>query len=74
MGFVGRHPWVSLLLLVVYVVVPIDLVPEAFTGLFGYIDDIVLLVFYGVIKNRIKRRARSTGDVTETTAKIERQE
>ena len=48
----ARHPFLLFyfLLIIAYVASPIDLVPEAIFGVFGYIDDLafVLLFFIGI--------------------------
>ncbi len=43
--FFARHPALFVGFLLVYVVSPIDLFPEAIAGLFGYLDDVLLVTF-----------------------------
>lgn len=54
--FLARHPGALLLLGVFYLISPIDLFPEAFTGPLGYLDDIVVLVTSYIIGQKFRAR------------------
>lgn len=45
--FLSRYPFVIMVVGIAYLVIPVDLIPEVFTGLLGYIDDILVL-FFGI--------------------------
>jgi uncharacterized membrane protein YkvA (DUF1232 family) len=51
-GWLSRRPWLSALLVFLYVLSPVDLLPEALLGLFGYLDDIALLALLMWVRRR----------------------
>ncbi len=57
--FVARRPGVALLLAGLYLLSPIDIVPEALLGPLGFVDDILLLVL-SLVPAAVKRRRRRT--------------
>ena len=42
--FFADHPWIMVLCIIVYVILPIDILPEAFLGPLGYVDDLVVVM------------------------------
>ncbi len=56
LDFVSQHPRLALVLVGLYLLSPIDLLPEAFMGPLGYIDDLVLLVLT-LVPSLLKRRS-----------------
>lgn len=54
---IEKRPWAALAVIVAYVIVPIDLLPEAFLGPLGAFDDVLAgLAGVAVVKLLIKRR------------------
>lgn len=46
----------SLLVAILYIISSIDLIPEIFTGIFGFIDDLFVLVWsLGIVSEEIKK-------------------
>ena len=56
--FLSRHPALYFAILLLYVFSPFDIVPEALTGVVGFIDDI-LLVAAGILLRRYGQRLNS---------------
>jgi uncharacterized membrane protein YkvA (DUF1232 family) len=42
--FLNKHPLLLVVFVVLYVISPIDALPEALTGFAGFIDDILLIL------------------------------
>ncbi len=74
--WLARHPKATLFLVIVYVICPVDLLPEALFGPFGYLDDFFVILIplflreYGRELNQQSPSSSSapTPDVVETTA------
>jgi len=69
-----KHPRLLLGVVIAYVICPIDLLPEAFIGPAGYLDDILVmlvpLVIRGYAKKLSGRTKNSNGPETfDTTAR-----
>ena len=52
--FLRKHPYVGLFLALLYLISPLDLLPEAFTGPLGYIDDLFILIMSAMLFNKLK--------------------
>jgi len=53
--FSGMFGWIVAMFLLIYVISPIDFMPEAFFGPLGLMDDFVaLLMAWGIIKGGSK--------------------
>jgi len=61
--------WLAAALTVGYVIFPIDVMPEAFLGPIGFLDDVgVMGVLGGILKWELNRFENALGQVHETTA------
>lgn len=68
-NLVSRYPFILGILAILYLVSPFDLIPEAFTGLVGFIDDLVIMVIGVSVMNRLKRTQAYTGHSTTLAKK-----
>ena len=50
-----RHPRLFLLVVALYVLSPVDLFPEAFVGVVGYVDDLIVLFLPLLLRHYLKR-------------------
>ena len=67
-----RYPKVFFGLAIAYLILPVDLIPEAFIGPVGYIDDLVVLMLPFLLKGYAKRyleRNQDKKDSFDTTAR-----
>jgi uncharacterized membrane protein YkvA (DUF1232 family) len=75
--WLARHPVLVAVLLAVYVLSPLDVLPEAFTGPIGYLDDVLLLLAGFTLRELFRRRRRQgeigspPRDAVDTTAEID---
>jgi uncharacterized membrane protein YkvA (DUF1232 family) len=65
--FLARHPRWMLAMAFMYLLSPIDLVPEALLGPFGYLDDLIVLLIPHIIKEYARRSVPPEEDVYDTT-------
>ena len=56
MTWVDQHPRPVLALAILYLVCPIDLIPEAFVGFLGYIDDLLVMLLPFLIRRYLKKK------------------
>lgn len=69
LNFFGRHPLLFWTLVIVYILVPIDIVPEAFSGMLGAVDDALVVIAAFILGRRLKEKhAPKKVDVIDTTA------
>jgi uncharacterized membrane protein YkvA (DUF1232 family) len=61
-----RHPWVLIAAVIVYVVSPFDLLPEALVGPIGYLDDLVMMLLPLLVREYARKRPK---DYVDTTAR-----
>ena len=76
MPFFARHPFLFFLAIFVYLVSPVDILPESLMGPFGYVDDVVLaLVLLHFFKSFKRQEAEKSAQpqVVETTAEIQKE-
>jgi uncharacterized membrane protein YkvA (DUF1232 family) len=64
--WLAEHPKWMVLGAIVYFLSPIDLLPEAFLGPIGYLDDILVMLLPLVIRQYAKRQQKKS-DVYDTT-------
>jgi uncharacterized membrane protein YkvA (DUF1232 family) len=71
-GLLARYPKTALFLGLVYLVWPLDLVPEAGVGILGFVDDIFILLLPILARYYIQKRKSSlrssSGRAIDTTA------
>ncbi len=65
--FFSRHPVVFFLIAFVYVILPFDVVPEAFVGPLGFLDDLFILLL-PLLLRQYTRRHPASKDYYDTTA------
>ncbi len=53
--FFVQRPWLLISCVVLYVVVPVDLVPEVFLGPIGYLDDLFVMLLPLVLREFVKK-------------------
>lgn len=69
-----RHPAGMAVLMAVYLVMPLDVVPEGLIGPLGYVDDFLAILLLlglrelGKAANRPSNRRQPKGPVIDTTA------
>ena len=56
--FLDRHPILLTVVVLVYIVSPVDVIPEALAGPIGYLDD-VLVVLASMYLRRLGHKRRS---------------
>jgi len=61
LDFVARRPGVALILAGLYLLSPVDLIPEALIGPLGLVDDFLVVVL-GLIPGLLRRRRQRTID------------
>jgi len=54
--FLQKHPILSVVLIVTYVILPFDLIPEALVGPLGYIDDLIVVVVPALIAYQLRKK------------------
>ncbi|OVE77805.1 hypothetical protein BVX98_01915 [bacterium F11] len=54
--FLMRHPLVVFSIWVIYLIIPVDMIPEAMTGFLGYFDDLLLLLASLFLTQKLKKR------------------
>jgi uncharacterized membrane protein YkvA (DUF1232 family) len=65
--FLAQHPRWMLALAFIYLLSPVDLVPEVLLGPFGYLDDVIVLLLPHIIRSYVRRQDESP-EVYDTTA------
>ena len=63
--FLARHPGILLVLAVLYILSPLDLLPEGLFGLAGYIEDILIFVGSLFLIQKLKTPFTSTKGTPE---------
>ena len=56
----SRHPYAVIVFGLLYLILPVDLVPEALTGFLGYIDDLLALFLSIFLFQQLKQKKRTT--------------
>jgi uncharacterized membrane protein YkvA (DUF1232 family) len=70
-----RHPRTLIALVILYVIMPFDLIPEALVGPIGYVDDFLVMLLPLLLRGYAQRleNAEKTGrkpeDFYDTTAR-----
>jgi uncharacterized membrane protein YkvA (DUF1232 family) len=57
--YFADHPWVMVVAIITYIILPIDLIPEALVGPLGYIDDVVVLMLPLLLREYVRRLRKS---------------
>lgn len=72
--WLSRHPLLAAGIVVVYVLSPFDILPEALAGPAGYLDDAMLLLAGLTLRQLLRRRrdapAGRPPDAIDTTAEV----
>ena len=55
--FFLRHPRLLIAGIVAYVILPVDLVPEAFFGPVGYLDDLIIMILPLLLRGYARKLA-----------------
>jgi uncharacterized membrane protein YkvA (DUF1232 family) len=75
-NFLSRHPGLAIAVAVAYLLAPLDLLPELFAGVAGYLDDLILLVGVLWLTRGLKRKkkpgVKKDANIVDTTAEIEK--
>ena len=72
--WLARHPWITLWLIVGYVLSPVDAIPEVLGGMVGLVDDL-FVVAIPLLLSRYLRRKRAEAaqpprpEIIDTTAR-----
>jgi uncharacterized membrane protein YkvA (DUF1232 family) len=67
-GVLTRHPVIFLLGGLLYIILPIDLFPEAATGFLGFVDDVMVMTLSLYLMNTFKNRQRASSDSPQKTS------
>lgn len=54
--FIALRMGMSLLVSIIYIVLPIDMVPEMFFGFLGFLDDLMVFIFLFIYVAHVYRR------------------
>jgi uncharacterized membrane protein YkvA (DUF1232 family) len=69
--WIVKHPRTSIAIVIIYVISPVDLIPEAFVGPVGYIDDFLVMLLPFIARHYVRRHTealRRPSKYTDTTA------